>query len=239
MKLANEFVISAGVDRTWELLNDLAQVAPCLPGAAITGRDGEEYLGTVKLKVGPIGAHLKGVARFWETGETARTAVISMSGKDMKGSTATDATMKVRLEPIDDSNTRVYLDTDLEISGRMAQFGRGAIADVSNRLISQFTENLAKLVEVPGRSATSEDRGARQTVRAGDTGGHAQLPSAASPSTNADGDLNLLQVLGPTILRQIGPVVLAIILGFILGRSEERRVGKECRWRRAAYESSA
>lgn len=215
MKLSNEFVVDAGIAKTWELLNDLERVAPCLPGAAITGRDGESFLGEVKIKVGPIGANLQGVARFLETDAAANRAVISMSGKDPKGGTATDATMHVRLEEVDSDHTRVLLDTDLEISGRMAQFGRGAIADVSNRLIGQFTDNLGALVAGEGSptATTTSPRAATASQRPAAT--------QAEPSS----DLNILAVLGPTILRQAGPPVAGLLVGLVVGRILGRRGG--------------
>lgn len=218
MRLSNEFVVDAGMDRTWALLNDLERVAPCLPGAAITGRDGESFLGVVKIKVGPIGANLQGVARFVETDPTARTAVISMSGKDTKGSTATDATMHVRLEDVDGAHTRVLLDTDLEISGRMAQFGRGAIADVSNRLIGQFTANLAALVGGgPAEDAATAPAPGQQSQAAA-------VGAAAAPAPASSGqDLNVFAVLGPTLLRQAGPPLAGLLVGLVVGRLLGRR----------------
>lgn len=220
MKLSNEFVVGAGVDKTWELLNDLEQVAPCLPGAAITGREDDAFLGTVKVKVGPIGANLQGKARFVETDPTARTAVISMSGKDAKGSTATDATMHVRLSEVDATQTRVLLDTDLEISGRMAQFGRGAIADVSNRLIGQFTDNLGELVAANGANQSTDTTPSDARPSAG----RAIPTEPTAPATAAPAqDLNLFTVIGPTILRQAGPPLAGLVVGLVLGRVLGRR----------------
>jgi carbon monoxide dehydrogenase subunit G len=221
MQLSNEFVVGAGVDQTWTLLNDLERVAPCLPGAAITGRDGDTFLGTVKVKVGPIGANLQGVAQFLDTDEAARTAVISMSGKDAKGSTATDATMHVRLEEIDGSQTRVFLDTDLDISGRMAQFGRGAIADVSNRLIGQFTDNLGALVAAGGDSAAPAAGGGTSTSATAP--GPVSAPTPAPAATSQD--LNVFAMLGPTILRQVGPPLAGLVVGLLVGRVLCRRRG--------------
>lgn len=217
MKLSNEFVVDAGIEQTWALLNDLERVAPCLPGASITGRDGDAFLGVVKVKVGPIGANLQGVARFLETDVTERRAVISMSGKDTKGNTATDATMHVRLEEVDSARTRVVLDTDLDISGRMAQFGRGAIADVSNRLIGQFTDNLGALVGggATGGGSTAAAPGVRATSAVG----------ASAPAEAAGQDLNMLAVLGPTILRQAGPPLAGLLVGLVVGRWLGRRRG--------------
>lgn len=207
MRLANEFVVEAGIEQTWELLNDLERVAPCLPGAAITGREGERFLGTMTVKVGSIGANLRGTARLVQADEEAHTAVISMSGKDTAGNAATDATMHVRLEPVDTTSTRVFLDTDLEISGRMAQFGRGAIADVSNRLIGQFTHNLGTVI---GSSSGPLPSGQ-------------SAPSVAASASGAATGLGVVSLVGPLVMRKVLPVVAGIVVGFALGRLIGRR----------------
>lgn len=218
MALSNEFVVAAGMDKTWALLNDLERVAPCLPGAAITGRDGEDFLGEVKIKVGPIGANLKGTARMVETDESARRAVISMSGKDPKGGTATDATMRVQLEEVDATQTRVLLDTDLDISGRMAQFGRGAIADVSNRLIGQFTDNLGALVASDGGTGSQAAPAVNGTAISAGAPAATPAPVASAP---ADG-LNVFAMIGPTIMRQALPGLIGLAIGLLVGGLRKR-----------------
>lgn len=149
MQLKNQFEIDADLDQTWNLLTDLERIMPCMPGAALDGIEGDNYLGNVKIKVGPIGAHFRGTARFVQKDDAAYRAVISASGKDPKGQAAANAQLHAWLEPISPTRTRVLIDTDLDISGRMAQFGRGAIADVSNRLIGQFVGNISGLLTQP------------------------------------------------------------------------------------------
>lgn len=216
MQLNNEFVVEAGTDETWTLLTDLERIAPCMPGASLTGREGEDYLGTVKIKVGPIGATFSGRARFVEQDAAAHQATIAMSGKDTKGAASASATIRARLEPVNSSATRVYVDTDLDITGRMAQFGRGAIADVSNRIFTQFTRNLEGLVAarpaaaapVSALAPTAEPSVVRPI------GGQVQ-PAAA-------GDLNLLDLM-PTAVRQILAPLGMIALGWLIARAFPRR----------------
>lgn len=205
MKLNNEFVVSADTEKTWRLLTDLERVAPCMPGAALEGREGEDYVGTVKVKVGPIGAQFRGKARFLEQDAANHKATIEMNGKDVKGQAAVKATLRAWLEPEGAGQTRVFVDTDLDISGRMAQFGRGAIADVSNRLIGQFTENLSRELDTPRQQAA---------------GAPAPAAAAAEPAST---DLNLIAVLGPTIAKQaVGPLV-GLLIGILIGRGLRRQ----------------
>src|SRR5688500_3940902 len=128
MLLQHEIDVALGMDATWDLLTDLERIAPCLPGATLDGRDGDRYRGSVKVKVGPIGAHSTGTAEFVEKDEAARCAVIAASGQDRRGQANATAEIRARLEPVGTDATRVLIDTELDISGRVAQFGRGAIA---------------------------------------------------------------------------------------------------------------
>jgi carbon monoxide dehydrogenase subunit G len=225
MQLSNEFVVDASADETWALLTDLERVAPCMPGAAMTGRDGDRYLGTVKIKVGPIGAHFAGTAQFLEQDHAAHTATISMAGKDAKGAAAANATIRARLEPLGPTSTRVFVDTDLDISGRMAQFGRGAIADVSNRLIGQFTTNLSAEI-MGGGSSVAAPAGAVTAA----AGPGAITASAATPRSAAaqpvSSDLNVMELIGPGLLKEIGRPVLFFVLGYLVARAYPRKRGQ-------------
>ncbi|WP_293782559.1 SRPBCC family protein [uncultured Aeromicrobium sp.] len=214
MLLKNEFTIDAGVEETWSLLTDLERIAPCMPGAALEGRDGEDYLGGVKIKVGPIGAHFKGTARFAEKDDAAKSAVIAAAGKDPKGQAAANARIHARLEPEGPTRTRVLIDTELDISGRMAQFGRGAIADVSNRLIGQFTDNLSR--ELLGKDGTPAASAAATASSSG-------APSASATSatgggaSGADGDLDAMALLIPMLKERYGQAAVGGLVGLVLG----------------------
>src|SRR4051794_10769544 len=141
MELSNEFTVSAAINEAFAVLTDIERIAPCLPGAQLTEVEGEEYRGTVKVKVGPITASFKGTASLVERDETAHRAVLKAQGRDTGGKGNANATITAVLTPAG-AGTHVKIDTDLNITGRVAQFGRGALADVSQKLIGQFAERL-------------------------------------------------------------------------------------------------
>ena len=145
MELSNEFVVPLGVDEAWGLLTDVERIAPCMPGAELTEIEGDEYRGVVKVKVGPITAQYKGKATFVEKDDTAHKAVLRAEGRDTRGQGNANATITATLVS-EGSGTRVKVVTDLAITGRAAQFGRGVMADVSTKLLGQFVSCLEKNV---------------------------------------------------------------------------------------------
>ncbi|HZC26928.1 MAG TPA: SRPBCC family protein, partial [Actinopolymorphaceae bacterium] len=146
MRLEHEFTVPVPADSAWRILLDLPVVAPCMPGATLTSYDGAEFTGTVKVKVGPISLTYKGKGRVVESDETARRAVVEASGRESRGAGTAKATVTATLHPEGDS-TRVAVATDLAITGRPAQFGRGMMTDVGSKLIGQFAECLAGKLE--------------------------------------------------------------------------------------------
>jgi carbon monoxide dehydrogenase subunit G len=141
MELTNEFDVAVPVDQAWAVLTDLEKIAPCMPGAQLTEVEGDEYRGTVKVKVGPITAQYKGVARFAEKDDASHRAVIDAQGRDTRGQGNANATITASLAEAD-GGTRVSINTDLKLTGKVAQFGRGAIQDVSGALLGQFVSCL-------------------------------------------------------------------------------------------------
>jgi carbon monoxide dehydrogenase subunit G len=141
VELTNSFTLPTPLDDAWALLNDLERVVPCMPGAALTGVQDDSYLGQVKVKVGPITAQFKGTARFTEQDADAHRVVIKADGKETRGQGAASAVVTATLTARGDS-TDVDVVTELTISGKIAQFGRGVIADVSGKLIDQFVANV-------------------------------------------------------------------------------------------------
>jgi carbon monoxide dehydrogenase subunit G len=235
MLLNNEFEVDAGMDQAWEFFTDLAKVMPCMPGAALDGVEGENYLGNVKVKVGPIGAHFRGTAHFAQKDDATHSALIVAAGKDPKGQAAASARIHARLEPISETRTRVLIDTDLDISGRMAQFGRGAIADVSNRLLAQFVVNISQVI---GGDAPAEPAPPSWSP-AGSPSMPSPDPTAAAASTappggtfsgasrNDEPSMDVLTLVGPMVKERFGQAILGGLLGFALswlvfGRREPR-----------------
>ncbi len=150
MDLNNSFEVARPIDEAWAVLTDLERIAPCLPGAQLTEVEGDDYRGFVKVKVGPITAQFKGAANFVERNDEDHTAVLSGKGRDTRGAGNASALITAKLEEVSDSTTRVNVDTDMKITGKFAQFGRGVMADVSANLMDQFAQNLAEMLAADG-----------------------------------------------------------------------------------------
>ncbi len=142
MKLTNEMVVPASVEEAWAVMLDIARVAPCLPGASIDGSEGDEYSGTMKIKLGPVSSSFAGTIKVEEADEAAHRAVLVARARDDRGSGTAAATITSTMAPADEG-TRVKVETELQVTGPAATFGRGVMQDVSGRLMRQFAECLA------------------------------------------------------------------------------------------------
>jgi carbon monoxide dehydrogenase subunit G len=151
MKLEHQFTVPAAIDDAWQVLLDVERIAPCMPGAALTGVEGDEFTGTVKVKVGPIQVTYRGQAKFTEKNAAAHRVVIEASGKESRGAGTAAATITALLSPAGPDRTTVQVETDLNVTGKPAQFGRGVMADVGAKLVGQFADCLAE--ELAGGSA--------------------------------------------------------------------------------------
>ena len=142
----NEFVVAATVEPTWRTLLDLARVARCLPGATIepASEDGT-YNGSMRVKVGPVTMDYKGVARVTEMDEAAHVAVFNVQGKEVRGQGSASATIRNTLIAEGDS-TRVLVETELSVTGRPAQFGRGIMQDVAGSMLGDFAKSLSEMM---------------------------------------------------------------------------------------------
>ena len=141
MELTHEFTVDAPVERAWAVLTDVERIAPCMPGAELTGVDGDTYHGQVKVKVGPITSQYKGTASFAEMDQAARRLVLKAAGRDTRGQGNASATVTAVMTE-QAAGTKVAVHTDLTVSGRVAQFGRGVMADITGKLLQQFVDNL-------------------------------------------------------------------------------------------------
>jgi carbon monoxide dehydrogenase subunit G len=196
MKLSNEVDVALDPDRIFALLQDVERIAPCLPGARLEGRDGENWVGSAKVKVGPIAVAYKGSASFVSVDPVNRHAVLTGRGTELTGSGGAEATVDVRVVP-HGAGSRIIIDTELSIRGKVAQFGRGILGDVSQNLIQQFATNLAQ-IESPTATTSS---------------GADQAPEMQSTSDSLDG---LALVVGP-LARRYGPALAAFTVGAIIG----------------------
>jgi len=153
MKIENEFTVPAPVEQAWAVLLDVERVAPCLPGAAIEGSEGDEHKGTMTIKIGPITTRYAGTVKIEEADETARRAVMRAQARDSRGQGTAAATITSSMEPVD-GGTRVRVETDMRVTGPAAQFGRGVMQDVSAKLMGRFADCLAE--QMGGAPATAE-----------------------------------------------------------------------------------
>lgn len=180
MELSNEFEVAAPLDQAWAVLTDLERIAPCLPGAQLQEVEGDEYRGIVKIKVGPITAQYKGVAKFVEKDDDAHRALLSANGRDTRGQGNASAAITAQLEARGD-RTHVSVLTDLTITGKVAQFGRGVIGDVSAKLLDQFVKNLETTV-LAGDAGAEPEQEAPAVEEPG-----VEQPAATGASANGDG----------------------------------------------------
>ena len=207
MELEHSFTVPVGIERAWEVLLDVETIAPCMPGAALDTVDGDAFTGTVKVKLGPIGLTYKGKASFIEKDDAAHRAVIDAQGRDARGNGTATAKVTATLEADGDASTKVVVSTDLAITGKPAQFGRGVMVDVGNKLIGQFADCLAGKLTEPeqvaapagaasgavgaasasgGGSSEGSGSGAPAAESASQATSTATAGAAASPTPTAD-----------------------------------------------------
>jgi uncharacterized protein len=211
VELTNEFRVGVPVVKTWEFLTDVERVAPCLPGATLLSVDGDEFTGAVKVKVGPITVSYKGEAAFVEKDATAQRMVLKANGKETRGNGNAAAIVTAQLKDEGDA-TSVVITTDLTISGKAAQFGRGVLSDVATNLIGQF----AKTVEA--------DLVGDSTAAAQNPGSTSRPAAAAQP--DAGDSVDLLKVVAVPMAKRAAPAVAALAagaaVGFLLGRRNRK-----------------
>jgi carbon monoxide dehydrogenase subunit G len=224
MDLNNSFEVAADRATAWRVLNDVERIAPCLPGAQLEEVHGDEYKGNVKVKVGPVSAQYKGKATFIEQNEAEGKVVIKGDGRDSRGAGNANALITATLHEIDAHNTRVDVHTDLAITGKVAQFGRGVMADVSGKLMGQFAENLQELLaeeQVSGDAAAEDVAPADETAptEEGATGQETKPKEGPRKINSAESEaVDLLDAAGASVFKRLLPVAGVIALLLILRR---------------------
>ena len=243
MELTNEFTVPVPIERAWEVLTDVELIAPCLPGAQLQEIEGDEYRGVVKVKVGPITAQYKGAATFQEQDEAARRLVLKAEGRDTRGQGSASALITVKMAE-ESGRTHVSVDTDLTIKGKVAQFGRGMIADVSAKLMDEFVDCLEGKLDAPApaaaatpppeesapveatatATATAEANGDGTPPTpdpvAGSTGGvKAEPVSGVRKIDSPDrAPVDLVDAAGASVAKRVGPVIAVLFVLWLLGR---------------------
>ena len=233
MELTNEFVIDRNVEDTWRILNDLEFIAPCMPGAQLQEIEGDEYRGVVKIKVGPIQAQYKGKASFIEQDAVNKVARLKAEGRDVRQGNA-NAMVTATMEESGDDQTMVKIHTDLGLSGKIAQFGRGAVEDVSKKILGQFADNLRDKL-----AAESDEPAADEAEAAADVPKSGPPPTPASTAASNGGaktddnvrkiqspepePVDLLAVSGESMVKRLvpaagGAALILVIIYWLLGR---------------------
>ena len=217
MELQHRFTVPAPIDETWTAFNDLERIAPCFPGATLTSVEGDQFSGSVKVKLGPISMQYSGTGTFLERDETSHTAKFEAKGKDKRGNGTAAATVTAVLAP-DGDVTAVEVSTDLAITGKPAQFGRGVIQDVSNKLLDRFTTCLADTLFGPAEEAADEppaEEPAPVPSPRRRAAASAPPPRRRDPDRSTTG-FDLFRTVAPVLLRRfalpVGGALLALLV---------------------------
>jgi uncharacterized protein len=198
MKLEHRFTVPAPVDQVWRALQDPERVAPCMPGATLASVEGRTFAGSVKVKLGPVNLLYKGTGEFVEIDDDKHALVLRASGKDTRGNSTASATVTVHVDE------EVLVETDLSITGRPAQLGRGLIAEVGGKIVAQFAESLATELE-----QGEADEVQQQHLRV--------VPDEPEP-------IDLIGTAGVPVLKRLVPVlVVALVVIFVVLRRRRHR----------------
>lgn len=251
MQLENSFTIDAPIEKAWQALNTPETIAPCFPGATLTEYEGDTFSGTVKVKLGPISLTYKGKGVYKERDDAAHRVVIDASGRDSRGNGTAEATVVGTMTADGPDKTAVTMVTDMKITGRPAQFGRGVISDVADKIIGQFASCVASKLQggeapesaaaessasVPApASATAGAASSNGTTAAGSAGttataaaAPAATPAAASraPMKSEIDAIDLLDTAGAPVIKRLAPVIggvgLLLLVLFLIRRIRSR-----------------
>ena len=238
MELNNDFEVSAPIDKAWAVLTDVERIAPCLPGAQLQEVEGDEYRGIVKVKVGPITAQYKGAATFVEKNDADKRAVLKADGRDTRGAGNASAFITAQLTSVGD-RTKVEVKTDLTVTGKVAQFGRGVMADVSAKLMGQFADNLEQLLEADNAAPAAAPAAAEASAPVANgsapsataTATVTEAPAPAAPASTGPRKIDmpepkavdLLDTAGAPVLKRLAPVVGVLLVLFLLRRKLRRK----------------
>lgn len=237
-KLLNEFTVHRPIAETWNVLTEVERIAPCMPGAALEEIEGDIFRGVVKIKLGAISTAFKGQANFVERDDATHRAVLKAEGRDTTGKGNASAMITAQLEPIDAGTTKCVVETDLHITGKVAQFGRGIMGDVSKKLMNQFATNLNTMLDQepqvaqatpataqpaaePAASAPAEAPAANHA--AGNGARVTEAPKVRKIEGPAAAPIELSDVAGSAILKRLLPLVGGLVLLWIVVRRLRRR----------------
>lgn len=235
-QIVNEFTVNRPIDEAWPIICDVERIAPCLPGAQLEEIEGEIYRGKVKVKLGAVTAQFKGEAHFVERDDVNHKAKLKGKGRDTGGRGNAEADIYAEAEALSPTSTKCTVVADLHITGKVAQFGRGILGDVSKKLIDQFASNLNTMLDEQGPVAaatetTAEAPAAETAAAPSDTAAPAADAPAAATTASAPSEptvrkingpaaepVDLAGMAGPALLKRFAPAVAAILLLLLLLR---------------------
>lgn len=239
MQLENEFTVPVDIDTVFRALNDPEKVTPCFPGASLTSADGDDFTGNVKVKLGPISMTYKGKGTFVERDETAHKVVVDAQGRDSRGNGTASAKATLTMREAGPGSTKVTVLTEMQVTGKPAQFGRGVMADVGDKILGQFATCLAE--EFGQQSSASSANGPGRLPASAGSAATSALPTAASPAAAAAARgegattgtarpprqqaeaLDLLEASRGAVMNRLVPVGVAALLAVIVAVVLRRR----------------
>lgn len=224
--ITNEFTVNRPIDEAWAVLCDVERIAPCLPGAQLQEIEDETFRGVVKIKLGAVNANFKGEAKFVERDDENHKAVLSASGRDTGGRGNASADVTAEATALSPTSTRCTVTAELHISGKVAQFGRGIMGDVSKKLMDQFSNNLNTMLdeqpadepEAPAAEAPAATAQAAEASDADNTGG-ADRPRVRKIEGPAAEPIDVAGLAGPAVLKRFIPVALGVVVIILLLRA--------------------
>ncbi|HEY5664280.1 MAG TPA: SRPBCC family protein [Ilumatobacter sp.] len=220
-QIVNEFTVNRPIGEAWPIICDVERIAPCLPGAQLEEIEGDVYRGNVKVKLGAVSTKFQGEAHFVERDDAHHTAKLTAKGRDTGGRGSAEADIFATAEALSPTSTKCVVTADLHITGKVAQFGRGIMGDVSRKLIDQFSNNLNTMLDEqppaaePVPSEPPDAPAEQPPATAGESEGPATVRKIEGPAAEA---VDLADMAGAAILKRVGPAIAVVLLVLLLLR---------------------
>lgn len=218
-QIVNEFTVNRPIEEAWPIICDVERIAPCLPGAQLEEIEGDVYRGRVKVKLGAVTTQFKGEAKFVERDDEAHTAKLHGKGRDTGGRGNAEADIHAVAESLSPTSTKCTVTADLHITGKVAQFGRGIMGDVSKKLMDQFAANLNTMLDEETTEPAPADAAAAEAPAAAEAAEAPAEPTVRKIDGPAADPIDMADMAGPALLKRAAPVaVVLLLLLFLLRR---------------------
>jgi carbon monoxide dehydrogenase subunit G len=226
-QIVNEFTVNRPIEEAWPIICDVERIAPCLPGAELEEVEGDVYRGKVKVKLGAVTAQFKGEAQFVERDDASHHARLKAKGRDTGGRGNAEADIVADAEALSPTSTKCTVTADLHITGKVAQFGRGIMGDVSKKLMDQFAANLNRMLDDQGSAGSPEPAPApaaatspeaRSAGNGAGTDTSEPAPTVRRINGPAAEPVDLAGVAGPAVIKRVLPLILALLVVVLILR---------------------